>query len=211
MPVTGSHMRVILRYTYLSQKCENVQFYRLNGAAFATATVSGVLEAYWNDIKTAVRAVFSSSSAVNTLDSVLGDEVGGLGGFAEFAIPPAERVGTRAAGDDGEWLNSFTAVGCRLSVGTRATRPGQKRFPALREGDVVGNSFAGSLLLLYDPLFLKYSSPITLGAPVATGVMIPEVGKSVPSGFPSVFQDVTGHTINPDVTSQTSRKKGRGA
>src|SRR5205085_1995801 len=136
MPVTGGHLKVTLRYTYLAQKCENVQFYRLTGTAFATATVLGVLEAYWNDIKDTFRSVFPALESVGTIDSILGDEVGGGLGFAEFS---------------------------------------------------------------------------TLGAPVATGVMQPEVGKSVASGFPSVFQDVTGKVVNSNVTSQVSRKIGRGA
>lgn len=210
MPVTGGHMKITLRYTYLAQRCENVQFYRLTGSAFATATVLGVLEAYWNDIKTAVRSVFSTSEDVSTIDSILGDEVGGGLGFAEFSIPPDERVGTRPAGADGLWLNSFSAIGGRLTVGSRLTRPGQKRFPMLREGDVSSNAVTPAIIDVYDPVFAKFSDLITLGAPVATGVMQPEIGKSVPSGFPTVFQDVTGRVINTNVTSQVSRKVGRG-
>lgn len=211
MPVTGGHMKITIRYTYLGQKCENVQFYRLTGTAFATATVLGVLEAYWNDIKTVFRSIFSTSEDVSTIDSILGDEVGGGLGFAEFSIPPDERVGTRPAADDGQWLNSFSAIGARLTVGSRVTRPGQKRFPSLREGDVIGNSLTPAIVDIYDPVFDIFAEQRVLGAPVATGVMQPEVGKSVPTGFPSVFQDVTGKVVNTNVTTQVSRKIGRGA
>lgn len=211
MPVTGGHLKVTLRYTYLAQKCENVQFYRLTGTAFATATVLGVLEAYWNDIKDTFRSVFPALESVGTIDSILGDEVGGGLGFAEFSIPPDERVGTRSFGDGADALNSFSAIGARLTVGSRVTRPGQKRFPMLREIDVTRNELTPAILDLYDPVFDKFAELITLGAPVATGVMQPEVGKSVASGFPSVFQDVTGKVVNSNVTSQVSRKIGRGA
>lgn len=211
MPVTGGHAKISIRYTYLGQKCENVQFFRLTGTAFATATMEGVLEAYWNDIKDAFRSLFSTSADVSTIDSILGEEVAGLEGFAEFAIPPDERVGTRSAGSDGLWLNSFSALGMRQTVGTRVTRPGQKRFPMLREGDVSGNALTGAIIDYYDPALNKFIDPITLGAPVATGVMQPEVGKSVASGFPTVYQDVTGKVVNPNVTTQVSRKVGRGA
>jgi len=212
MAISSTEFKINLRYTYLDQKCQNVQYFRLSGAAFLTATALGVLEAYWNDIKTAMRALTSTSSAVGTFDSILGEEIGGGLSFAEFSIPSGERVGTRAAGDDGEWVSGIMALGMRQTVATRFTRPGQKRFPWLRESDITGNELTTATITLYTPAVEKWALPITLGAPVATGVMTPMIVHEPTVAAPvRATQNVTGYVINTDVTSQVSRKKGRGA
>lgn len=212
MAIIGNRIDIHIRYTYLGQKCQNVMSYEPGGAAFLTADMIQVLEAYWNNIKGAFRALASTSAAVNTFDSLLGIEHGLGNQMAEYPIPPAERVGTRAAGDDGEWLSSFTAVGCRLTVATRSTRPGQKRLPFLRESDVTGNTLVPSIITLMDPAFQKFGDDVLLGAPVATGVLLPLVVHEPTVAAPAYAQQlVTGYTINPDVTTQVSRKKGRGA
>jgi len=185
--------------------------YRPTGAAFLTANLTGMLEAYWNDIKALWRGLSSTSSAVGTTDSLYAAELDGTGQYAEYAIPSGERVGTRGAGNDGEWLASFNAVRCRLVVGSTVTRPGQKRLPWLRESDVEGNSLVAAAVTAYDPVFAIWSTARTLGAPVATGVLNPAVGGSAVLGVPTVFQDVTGKVTNGEVGTQTSRRKGRGA
>lgn len=211
MAITGAYTRISLRYTYLGQKCQNIAYYQNVGVAFLTATMAEVLEAYWNDVKAALRALTSTAVAVGTWDSILGEEIGGGGSYAEYAIPTAERPGTRGVGNDGEWVTGVLAVGARLVVGTHATRPGQKRLPFLREGDITGDQLLSTAITLFQPAMQKFSQNITLGAPVALGVLTPVVGGTVVGGYPTVFQVVTGLLMNTNVTSQVSRKAGHGA
>lgn len=211
MPVTAPHIKVLFRYTYLGQKCQNVQWFRPVGAAFLTATMDGVLEALWANMEADLRQITPASLTLASWDSLLGEELGGGGSFAEYPVPDAERVGTRAGGADSDLIPSFNAGGFRQTVGTRATRPGQKRFPFLMESDVSNNELGATYKSFLEAIAIRFSNPVVLGTPVATGVLQPEVGGTEVSGVPTVFQDITGFVINPDVTSQISRKKGRGA
>ena len=212
MAIVGNRVDITLRYTYLGQKCQNKMSYTPGGAAFLTADMIQLLEAYWENIKTVFRAITSTNSDVGTFDSILGEEFGLGNQYAEFPIPTAERVGTTRPGDDGEWVSSFTAAGCRLTVGTRDTRPGQKRLPWLRESDIVGNELAAATITLFTPAFAKFGDDVLLGAPVATGVLQPIIVHEPTVADPVYRQQlVTGYSMNPSVTSQVSRKKGRGA
>ncbi len=207
----NDEIRVDWRYTYLGQKCENVQTYLVGGVSSVLFTMDQVLEALWNDYKVRFRALASTSAVVNTFDSLLGTQIGGTLQFAEFAVPIAEQVGTRPAGDDGQWLNSFSAVGIRQTVGTRATRPGQKRFPFLREGDVIGNALTGAILPDYNALGGAFSQVSVLGAPALGMALQPQIVHEPGVRDPvRHVQPVIGWVMNLNVTSQVSRKLGRG-
>jgi hypothetical protein len=202
MAITAAHIKVVFRYVYMGQNCANIQYYATNGAAFLTASMEGVLEALWNDVKGSLRALTPDSQSLA--------EWGGLA-FAEYAVSGAERLGTRASGATSEWMPSFVAGGFRQTVGTRLTRPGQKRFPFVRENDVDQNNMAASYLTPLEQVAIHFTDDIVLGAPVATGVLTPVVGGTVVAGVPTVFQDIIGYVLDNHVTSQVSRKLGRGA
>lgn len=210
MPITAPHIKISFRYTFLGQKCQNVQWYAPVGAAFLTADMTGVLTAVWDNVKTAFRALGSTSLSVSSWDSLLGEELGGGGSFAEFPVPPAEQVGTRAGLTATSAMPSFVAVGCRQVVGTRVTRPGQKRLPFVADSDVEDNLLVAGSQAIWQAAFDKFCTPMILGAPVATGVLNPEVGGTLVAHVPTVWQDVLGSLLDQDITSQVSRKKGRG-
>lgn len=211
MPVTAEDLKITIRGTCLAQQAEVVQWYRPTGAAFLTATLLGVAEAYWNDIKTLWRACHLNSTNDTTV-SILISEPGAGGGYAEYAIPSGEQSGTRSSPTQNQPLPPFMCAGVRLTVGTRTTRPGQKRFWGLVEEDQSAGVLGSALAALVAALAPKFSAGITLGAPVATGVLWPEIVHL--EGSPQVVtarQDVTGFIVNPNVTTQNSRKYGRGA
>jgi len=212
MPVLSGHLQVHIRGVLLGQQVQVVQWYRLDGVAFATATVLGVLEAYWNNIKDVWRATHVADVNDRTL-SLFGREAGALAAYAEFAVPVAEQQGTRASGASfAGYMPPFVGAGVKLAVGSGLTRPGQKRFWGLGEGDSVEGVMQAPYLTLVEALAVKFSDQILLGAPVATGVMFPEVVRQEPvTGNILVAQDVTGHVVNNNLTTQNSRKIGRGA
>ena len=210
MAIIGEHIRITYRYTWQGQQCQNTQYWTPIGAAFLTADMIDVLEAYWNDLQPTLEPLMPSSSAVGSFLSLLGEEIGTGNQFAEFAVPVLDQQGSRSGLTDADIPSSFTAFGFRQTVGTRATRPGQKRFPWMAENDIDGNELDSSFITLIEPLAEHFTTPRVLGAPVATGALYPVVGGTEVGGEPTVWQDITGFVINPDVTSQVSRKKGRG-
>lgn len=209
--VPGGLLAIELRYTYLQQRCLTRQLYQMQGAAFVTADPIQVAEAYWDNIKTLWRSMFSTASIVNTLDSVFVREIGNAEQYAEYAVPSGETVGTRAAGNDGEWLPSFVVAAVKLTVGSSVTRPGQKRLVPLRRGDVTDNLLATAQKTLVDNVAAIFSTDRNLGAPVATGILSPVIGGTVIDGDPTVFQFVTGKVTSSFVSSQISRKIGHGS
>jgi len=147
-----------------------------------------------------------------TFDTVFVEELDGNLSAGEYAIPSGERDGTRAATSDPIYLPSYCAVGCRLTVPTRITRPGQKRFPGLTQSDVDSNVVDGGFLALVEDVAEKYSQVITLGAPVALGVLVPHIEHYDPdTGAYVSRQDVSGFVLNGFVTSQVSRRYGHGS
>lgn len=210
MALVDAHISLILRYTYLEQQCENVFMYFTEGAVFVGVNAVQVAEAWWNDIKTDFRALVGTPLDVARITSVVCRNNVSGGELGEYAIPLAEQAGTRAFAGLGDALPGFMDGGVRFTVGNTTTRPGQKRFPFMWEGDSERNSLTAGYFSALDTLAAHLDSPITLGAPVALGVLQPVVGGTIVGGFPTVYQDILGHITNPYTTSQVSRKKGRG-
>jgi len=210
MSLVDAHIEIVPRYTWLGQECENVFRYFTEGAVFVGVNAVQVAEAWWNDIKTDFRALMVANTGYGRFTSVFCRNLVDGGEYGEFAIPLLEQVGTRSASGLDTAVPSFTASGVRFTVGNTSTRPGQKRFPFLFNADAVDNVLEPAMFTLVDTLAAHLDSPVTLGAPVALGVLQPIIGGTVVDGFPTVYQDVVGHITNPNTTSQVSRKLGRG-
>jgi len=99
-----------------------------------------------------------------------------------------------------------------LTVGTGITRPGQMRIPFALEGDSDGAVFNATWLGLCGDLADLYSNANTLGAPVATGVLFPQVVRfGVDNDTIAAGQDIVGFVLKPQITSQVSRRIGHGS
>lgn len=206
MALSAAPMSLEIRYTYLNQACMNRYWFRPEGAVATTVTMAHIAEAFWNNVKSVVRAMGSTSTAVNTFDSVAGRQWDAGEAYGDFTIPSSEKAGTRGAGDDNEWLSPILAFAGRFSVGTHTTRPGQKRLPFLREGDITGYVLAPATLELFADVMDIMSHDITLGAPALATVLVPIVVRTPVLGIASVYQDITGFSVNEWVSSQVSRK-----
>lgn len=211
MSITSEVIKVQVRGLLMGQRVENIQWYVPTGAAFLTAEAAGVAEAYWNDIKTLWRGFHVASPADTTL-SVFVSEPGSDGAYGEYAIPTGEQQGTRDATGAGQLLPPTNSVGVRLTVASRVTRPGQKRFWGVWEGDNEYGVLQPALYAAADALAVKFSDNITLGSPVATGVLIPVIVHNDPiTGEYVSRQEVVGHAVSTYISTQNSRKFGRGA
>jgi len=167
-------------------------------------------EAWWNHVKGVYRALVCAAWG-DFFESVLArDLTDPTGIYGEYAISPAERAGTRSTPSASQWLPTFNAVGVRLSVGTRTTRPGQKRLAVLAEEDVVGQDVQAGMVALVNSWGLVLTANMVLGAPAALVSLDPVVVRKDVTGAVTANQPITGFFINSRVTSQVSRKYGRG-
>lgn len=212
MPITAPLLKATLRWSWMSQAMQTTRYFKPTGAAFLTATALGVAEAYWNHVKTVWRAIAPAGGS-DIFSSVILEEVGGGQTFAEYAIPAGERVGTRSVAGSGTAIPSYNACGIRFAVGSRVTRPGQMRVPFLYEGDTYLQQVDTAYLALTNALAAVYAADMTLGAPVATGVLRMQVvrwTKTVPAAV-EAQQDVVGYVVDVNMTTQRSRRIGHGS
>jgi len=210
MAFTAALIEIALKYTCLGQNCITARCYEWDGLAIATATPAQLGEGWWNHYKDAWRDLAPGNVANAQFLAVAVREVGGSLSYGEYAIPTGEQEGTRTSGE-GSMLPSYVAVGCRLTVNSSVTRPGQVRFPFLLDSDQDGNNVDAAFLTLCDPLASLYSEHNILGSPVATGEIIPQVVSfGIDNNTVDANQEVVGYVLNPFVTSQVSRRKGHG-
>lgn len=185
-------------------------FQYLYAELVTAATAAQIGEAWWAHVKSTYRALYAADAG-NLFESVFVRELDNpVGEYATYAIPTGERVGTRTAPSPGTFCPPFLATGVQLTVGSRATRPGQKRLPVLYEADVEGDALQSAWIALVESWANVIDTPMVLGAPAATSVLSPIVTRKDPTGAVMASQAVTGHLTNTYCTSQNSRKRGRG-
>lgn len=173
-------------------------------------TAEQAAEAYWDHVKTTYRALFSSDFANAFLFVKSRDMDDNTGDYASYGVPLGERIGTRTP-PSGDPAPPFLAAGVRLNVGTRVTRPGQKRIAGMYDADTNTGYLASGYVTLVDNLMAVAANGVVLGAPAATVSLDPVVVRRSPStGLPTAHQVITSYTVSAVTTSQNTRKIGRG-
>lgn len=206
---SGTLLEIVLKQSFLGgDAVYNTWTYECVGSIGA-APASAWAEAWWNHVKAAYRAICPTIASpfravtAREMDSPTGD-------YGEYSIPSSEWQGTRSPAG-AEWLPSFNAVGVRLTVGTRVTRPGQKRFAYLMEGDSDGTYAQPSIITPINTLMSLMTGLLILGGPVGVGDLDPVVVRRDPTtGLPTANQPITGFVVDPTITTQVSRRVGRG-
>jgi hypothetical protein len=206
----SSLIEVTMGMLWFGQQTLNVYQYEVDVWPNPTSAINAA-EAWWNHVKTDYRALIVSGGGRNFNSVTVRELNNPTGDLAEFSIPSAEEGGTRSAGSLGAFLASFNAVGVRLTVGSRATRSGQKRIVGLTEGDVQGNDVSSGFIPLVENLMDTMTTHMILGAPSALVELSPIVCRKDITGAVTASQPVTGYVVNPFLTTQNTRKFGRGA
>lgn len=205
----GQIVRLVLVQQQLDQVVNNIWDYVLDGPVPDTVSIVNVAEAWWDVVKGTWRAIRPSNFPAGFLSvraSVLSEPEGELG---EYPIPIADRLGTRSpfSGDAAQAMPAFNAGRVRLTVATRATRPGQKRIAHMSEGDQSEGVLTATYSTAVNAAMAVTAANIALGSPALLVGLIPVVTSA--TGTPlvvSAFQPITGHVLNPRVGSQVSRR-----
>lgn len=206
---TGSQIAVTLNMNLAAQTGMSVWTYNVLEIV-GTPTAANYAEGWWNHVKTAYRSIVAASYGA-ILNSVFVSEMGNpLGEYGEWTIPVAEQTGTRTAPADPDPMPVFNAAGIRLAVGTRVTRPGQKRIPFLTQSDANSQVLSSAYTTLLNTFMGTMVANMTLGSPAAGVVLIPSVVGLNADGTVRAHQAITGFSVNPNITSQVSRRVGRG-
>lgn len=206
----GSLIEIVHVQRLLGQQVLNVYGYELSGYVGGTSLVA-ILEAYWNHVKTVTRALYPTSFT-DFFQTLKGREVNNVvGDYAEYDIPVGERAGTRSLGSQGETMPIFNSVGVRLVVGTRATRPGQKRYSCLVEGDQNSGTLGAGMVASTAALMNVMTAAMLLGIPAELNELQPRIFRKLNDGTVIASQPPTGYLINSQVTTQNTRKIGRGS
>lgn len=205
----GSLIEIISGGVIQGQNWMNVFTYVVDGE-IGSPTAANYGEAWWNHVKTTYRALITSAHTtafqyvkVREMDELTGE-------YGEYAVPTGEQAGTGPTSST-TYLPLFNAAAIRLTVGTRVTRPGQKRIPGQRGEDISSIQWVSSYITKLDAFGAVIAASASLGAPAAGTQIDPVVVKRDPStGLPITYQAVTGWLTNPYVSSQVSRKFGKG-
>ena len=206
----GIH-QIAIRGQFIGQAWQVSQYYDFANIFGTTITASEAGEAYWDNVSGPIRALFVTTPNL-TVNSIFIRELAAGGEYGEYAIPIAEQQGVRSAEGMGEFLPSFAAFGFRLAVATRTTRPGQKRFPGVMEGDNSSGVLSQAARDLVAAVAVKFVETLTMNPPAAFVTMQPRIVRLNPStGTVVASQPVAGALVNPNVTTQNTRKMGRGA
>lgn len=125
------------------------------------------------------------------------------GDLADFVLTPTVTAGTLA----GLAMNSFTAAGIRLNRTTKETRNGQKRFCGMSEEFALSQVWTAGFITNLEFLAGKLADQIsTVGA-----IFNPVIARQDPITPTNwIVNAVASATVNADITSQISRKKGQG-
>jgi len=206
---TGDLIEVTLNSVVGSNRLMSVWSYYVD-SSFPDVGAADVAEAWWNHTKTQYRAMLYATAGWIYSSVVVRELNNPTGELAEWNIPVGEQQGTRAAPAAPEFLPIFNATGVRLTVGTRTTRPGQKRIYGLTESDNESGVASAGWLALVETLIANLDGSITLGAPALAMEIIPSVFRKDATGAVTAHQPIVGHINNRNITSQVSRRLGRG-
>ena len=205
----GSILQFSLSGIIYGQRVMNVWHFAIANQQ-GTPSIVNYAEAWWNHVKDEYRAIPAAQydTAFLNIHAVEADNLTGEAG--DFPIPTGERAGTRS-NQSTTFQPAFLAAGAKLNVATRATRSGQKRFYGLVEADVTDGILQSSIVTAMNDLLGIMTSTLSLGAPALGGGLRAVVArKDAVTGVVTATQNVTGYTISPNVTTQNTRKVGRG-
>lgn len=188
----------------------NVFFYEIVQNGTEPENYEQVGEEFWTQVGAAFRA-WIPAAYTDWFDRVVVENITNEIDFGIFTITGTDRNGARVVSTDFNPL--WLCAPVRLNVGTRLTRPGQKRISGLVEADVSNGTILPAPLALVQTLADTFTVMLTYDVleaaearPVIYGPVIPP-SPSDPVGRPApVTNPVTSATAISYMTSQRTRR-----
>jgi len=213
MALSGDKLQIALEMSNWNQQTMNVWYYDVTGA-ISNVPVADIAQAWWNHVKGAYRALAVANIPEQRFLTVhVRDADNPTGEAASWNIPSGEQAGTRTPpASEGHALPPYVAVTGRLGVGSRITRAGSKRFPFALEADNVNGVVGAAFVGLCQAVLTACTVGVILGAPALAVELVPMV-RGVGNSNPPVvsYQQVVSTQVNTYLSTQNSRKFGRGS
>lgn len=206
----GALLEIAVQGVNQSNLVMNVMQYEVTTSA-PTITAENAAEAWWGHVKATYRSVATTYYDGLFRQVQVRELNNPAGAFGTYAVPLAEQGGTRSPGASPQGLPPFCAVGVRLNVGTRVTRGGAKRLMGLMEADQDNGVLVAGVVSAAQAWADFMIQGMTLGAPAATMTLLPIVCRKDATGVVTAHQSIQSAGVNLNVTSQNTRKYGRGA
>lgn len=187
----------------LNETTRNVFHYRVTDANGST-TAQNLLEAFQNAVVAPLMNILSVDTEVRLL------EIDNLTDGLSFGELPLFSVEGNVAGSV---MPSYVVVGYKLLRSSKITRNGFKRFSGVVEADVTGNLMTSTFVnsAANQAVIDALGSEIVTGQAGVAASMFPVIlGRRPGQTPPFVTQDVAGVELQRNITSQNSRKPGRG-
>ena len=199
MPATGDIIQFVLDAKQFEQDVKNVFHYVVT---IATGLIN-LIDAIDDFITVVVTPVIAASGDTVTFELVRARNLTDPDEFAQVVV---QDNGARV----GDQLPSFNAAGFLFTPESAATRPGGKRFAGVREADQNGGTLTAGGLAIWAELEAPLIAALGAGEDWNLSPII--LGRAVGGGYELdryAFIDIA--TAKEDLTSQTSRKLGRGS
>lgn len=194
--------------SYGTKPAVNVWYVRVVFASDPGITAPQLGEAFWNHVKAEYRQVATTNWATAFTEIRVEQCDVPAGMYGLYSVPLGEQPGLRVGGTTGQEspLPIFNAAGARLNVGSKLTRPGQKRFYGLAEGDSAAGTLQAPARAAVIALGAKMTSTMILGAPALLTELETVVRKTAPLDVASPNQRVVSMSVPVTVRSQVSRR-----
>lgn len=199
----GDLLQISCFQEFLGEQMMNVFYYRYFSAPSVDNTIYEELADDFSDIViTAMRGIQVVQVEYTKL------QVKNLSNGIDFHERDLDFTGTISATTD-QLEPSFMALAWQLVRDSLVTRSGSKRVGGLIEGSIAGNEFVGSYTQI-DPITAAFGANLHAGIIEVAAPVIVKRPIPVPAGSSYLYSSVTD-VIFKGVSSQNTRKKGRGA
>lgn len=202
-------IRLVDYSTYFGQQCLNVYYFQLGNAVLGNFI--DYAARWWENVGPTIRAV-QNNGVFHTKVTV--ENVSSGIDIAEYSIPAAEGNGTRVPASAEQRMSPFVALGVRLSVSTRFTRGGYKRYVGMNEpdwGEYGVGPIAATMQTALNNLVAALPQSVLVSSPAQNSLLIPVIARIGVDGLVAQFNAISGAKAAEALTTQNTRKVGRGS
>lgn len=209
MAEINAAVQIVVKQKYLSFDVQNVFYYRATNALSAFPSLSAIAADIQANLLPAINGCQSTRvtnqslvlTKFNTNGETLAWPISGGG-----ALTPTS----------GDTMPPFVAIGIKLGGADGSTRSGAKRIGGLRDQDAIDGTLSGAVI---NAALTTLSSQILRSLTASTEFLVPIIVKRIAEGLlppftyrlpatllESDYNDIVEAVVQPQVTSQVTRK-----